>query len=69
MQKLKEFRVKTGLSQCNIARKLDVPLSFYEKIERGHTEASKGFMKKLKKAFPEISIDEVFFSDIESRAV
>ena len=51
MQKLKEFREKVGISQYNMARKLDMSLSFYEKIERGHAQPSRGFMQKIKK-FP-----------------
>lgn len=65
MQKLKKFRESVGISQYNMARKMDISLSFYEKIERGHAEASRGFMQKLKKAFPDASIDEIFFSDLE----
>lgn len=65
MQKLREFRDGVGISQYNMARRLDVSISFYEKIERGHTNASRGFMEKLKKAFPEVNIDEIFFSDME----
>jgi putative transcriptional regulator len=68
MQKLREFREKTGLSQYNMARKMDVSMSFYEKVERGQQGVSGGFMQKLKRAFPEISIDEIFFSDIEGVA-
>ena len=66
MQRLKEFRVSTGLSMCKMARILDVSLSFYEKIERAHIQPSRAFMQKMKRAFPDINIDSVFFSDIEA---
>ena len=66
MQNLKEFRQREGLSQEVMARKVGVTLSYYTQIERGHVEAGRGFMQKLKRAFPEISIDEVFFSELEA---
>lgn len=68
MQTLKEFRERTGLSQCNMARRLDMSQSFYEKVERGHSEPSRGFMQKLKAAFPDVSIDEIFFSETKAGA-
>ena len=64
MHNLRLFREKTGLSQGNMARRMHISQSFYEKVERGHSKASRGFMLKLKLAFPEASIDEIFFSDL-----
>ena len=69
MQKLKAFREAAGVSQYNMARKMDISMSFYEKVERGHTNASRGFMQKLKRAFPEANIDEIFFSNMEAEVV
>ncbi len=62
MNALRQFRQSTGLSQDNMARKLGVSLSMYEKVERGNAKPSRGFMEKLKEQFPQVSIDEVFFS-------
>jgi len=62
---LKEFRKSTGLSQENIARKMGVSLSMYEKVERGNASVSRGFMQKLKKTFPSVSIDAMFFGSAE----
>lgn len=63
MQALKDFRTSTGYSQDSIARKINVTVSYYSQIERGHVRAGMGFVQKFKAAFPEVSIDEIFFSD------
>jgi len=62
---LREFRKSTGLSQDNMARNLRVSLSMYEKVERGHVYASRAFMQKLKRAFPSVNIDIMFFNNEE----
>jgi DNA-binding XRE family transcriptional regulator len=62
MKKLKLFRKNVALSQYDMARRLNISLSFYEKIERGHIQPSRAFMQKMKLIFPDISIDEIFFS-------
>ena len=67
MHKLKEFRNTTGLSQDNMARKLGVSLSMYQKVERGAVRAPRGFMDKLKEAYPHVSIDVIFFSETEKK--
>ena len=64
MKNVKQFRLAKGLSMDNIARAIGVSLSFYEKVERGHAQPSRAFMQKIKKAYPEINIDEMFFSDM-----
>jgi putative transcriptional regulator len=66
MNGLRNFRSTIGISQYNMARKMDVSMSFYEKIERGHAKASRGFMCKLKEAFPKANIDEIFFAETEA---
>ena len=60
--KLIEFRKSQGLSQDGMSKVLEVTCSMYSKIEGGHTGASRKFMEKLKKHFPNVSIDELFFS-------
>ena len=61
MIRLKEFRKEKGLSQEAMAKKLNITHSMYEKVEGGRANASAAFMKRLKDAFPEISIDFIFF--------
>ena len=68
MARLKEFRLEHGLSQDGFARKVDVTTSYYSQIERGFVKAGRGFMEKLKAAFPNASIDDIFFSDVKEAA-
>lgn len=56
-----ELRYSKGLTQEEMARALSMTISHYGNIERGNGEPGKKFMVRLKKAFPEISIDEMFF--------
>ena len=68
MDKLKAFRNTTGLSQDNMARKIGVSLSMYQKVERGAVRATRGFMDKLKAAYPHVSIDVMFFSEASKKS-
>lgn len=64
MERLKEFRKKKELSQEAMAKKIGITLSMYEKVEQGRAGASAAFMRRFKRAFPESSIDCIFFSHI-----
>lgn len=61
MERLREFRKERGLSQKKMAKILEITLSMYEKVEGGRAGASAGFMRRFKKAFPDASIDYIFF--------
>ena len=63
MERLKEFRKSKNISQDAMARKLGITLSMYEKVETGRAGASAAFMKRMKREFPDASIDYIFFSD------
>jgi len=63
MQKLKEFRQNKKLSQEKMARKLDITFSYYSQVERGHVPFSREFILKMKRTFPEIDINDMFFND------
>ncbi len=63
MTKLKQFRVTEGLSQEKMARKLNITLSYYSQIERGYIPASRAFMVLMKRHFPSIDINDIFFND------
>ncbi len=63
MKRLKEFRKEKGLSQEAMAKKLNITHSMYEKVEAGRAGASAAFMKRIKEAFPEASIDFLFFTN------
>lgn len=60
--KLKEFRESKGLTQEQLARKIGFTLSMVAQVERGRVKASRNFMSKVKDVYPDIDIDEVFFS-------
>ena len=44
-----------------MAEHIGVSASYYYKVESGSQNPSYEFLKKIKKAFPNISIDKVFF--------
>ena len=59
---LREFRLKSGLTQKSMAEKLGYTLSMYEKVEQGRAGSSAKFMERFKNAFPNVSIDDIFFA-------
>ena len=61
MKKLKEFRKEKKLSQEAMAKLLGITLSMYEKVEGGRAGASAAFMRRFKDAFPDQSVDDIFF--------
>ena len=63
MSKLKEFRVAKGLSQEAFAKAIGYTLSMTAKVESGAAKASRNFMEKVKKAFPEVDINNIFFAN------
>ena len=60
---LKEFRESRGLSQEKFAQIIGFTLSMTSKVETGRAKPSRNFMQKVKDAFPEIDINEIFFSE------
>lgn len=44
-----------------MADQIGVSASYYYKIEAGQLNPSFTFMEKFKKAFPQVSLDEMFF--------
>lgn len=62
MNKLKKFRLSKGISQEAMARSMGITLSYYSQVERGVANFSRAFVEKLKKAFPEIDVNDVFFN-------
>lgn len=58
---LKEFRKKKGFNQKQMAKEIGVSASYYCKVESNFQNPSYEFMVKLKKRFPDVIIDEVFF--------
>lgn len=60
---LKKFRKSKGLSQEEFAKAIGFTLSMTAKIETGKVKPSRNFMEKVKKAFPEVDINEIFFAN------
>lgn len=62
MDKLLEFRLSKGLNKIEMAKKIGVSRSYYEKIEFSKRNLTVNFLRKLKKAFPEFDI-LIFFEE------
>lgn len=60
---LVDFRVGIELTQKQMSEKIGVSLTFYSKVETGLRNPSYGFLIKLKEAFPNICLDEIFFNN------
>lgn len=62
MNALRELRTENGFSQEKMAAELGVSLSMYQKVEQGNAKAGRAFMEKIKRRFPGVSIDYIFFT-------
>ena len=60
---LKNLRKEKKLSQEKMANLLGITVSMYEKVETGRAGASAAFIKRIKEAFPDASIDFLFFAN------
>lgn len=63
MKTLIEFRKESALTSTQMSEILGVTLSYYCKIEKGTRNPSYNFLKKFKKAFPNVDIDKIFFGN------
>lgn len=59
---LKQFRENLKATQREMAEDIGFSLSMYEKVERGTVKASRNFIEAMKKKFPNIDIDYIFFN-------
>lgn len=60
MKFLKDFRAERGYSREQMAQKLDISLSLYDKVEFDARTPSKNFLDRFKKAFPDVDMN-IFF--------
>lgn len=60
MKALKEFRQSLGLTTTEIAEKIQVSKSLYEKVELGFRKPSRNFIQKVKKTYPQFDTN-IFF--------
>ena len=68
-QKLISFRNERNLSVSDMAWKIGISESYYEKIEYGKRSPSYNFLTKFKKAFPESNMDDIFLSQNHTKCV
>lgn len=61
MKALKEFRQSLGLTTTEIAEKIQVSKSLYEKVELGFRMPSRNFIQKVKKTYPQFDTN-IFFT-------
>ncbi len=64
MSHLFEFRSNLNLTQRQMAEKMNISKSYYEKVEKGFKKPGRGFLEKFKSTFPEIDINIFFNNDI-----
>lgn len=56
---IKILRLKKGLTQKEMAKKLNISLLPYQRIESGKNNPTLKTILKIKKVFPELKLDEV----------
>lgn len=59
--KLKQFREGRNMTVSDFAKEIGMSPYVCYKVESGERTASKLFMLKMKKRFPEIDLDYIFF--------
>lgn len=62
MHSLKFFRKNSGYSKEQMADKLNISSSLYEKVEYGIRKPSRKFLDKFKAVFPDFDMNK-FFTD------
>lgn len=63
MKMLKDFRAKHGYSREQMAQKLGISLSLYNKVEFDARTPSKNFLDRFKKTFPDFDMN-IFFEQV-----
>lgn len=60
---LKLFRRRQELTQSQMAKRIGVSYSLYEKVERGKMRPGKWFVRGFKEAFPNVDAEKILFPD------
>lgn len=68
MEYLKSLRESLNLNKREMAKKIGISFSYYEKIESGERYASRNFLVKLKQKFPQFDIN-IFFNQQYTNSV
>ena len=61
---LKAFRLSLGMDTYAFSRSLNYSQSHINRLEAGKLYPSFAFLRHLKKVYPWVSIDDVFFADL-----
>ena len=56
------FRKNKGLTRTEMAKKLGISHSYYEKIELGDREPSRNILERVKRTFPSFDMN-IFFDE------
>ena len=67
MENLKQFRRENGFSQNEMASRLGISKSFYEKLEYGDRSPSREVLQKFKDAFPSYDMNIFFDQQLHSK--
>ncbi len=60
MEELKQFRTSLGFTANEMADKIGISKSLYDKVESGARKPSREFTTKLKEQFPQFDVN-IFF--------
>ena len=63
MEMLKKFRLEQGFKREQMAEKMGISTSLYDKIEFDARTPSRNFLNRFKKAFPKFDMNK-FFSQL-----
>lgn len=61
MEELKKFRISLGFTAIEMAEKIGISKSLYDKVETGARKPSREFTTKLKEVFPQFDVN-IFFT-------
>lgn len=67
MEWLKKYRNEQGLSRAEMATKLGISHSLYEKLELGDRQPSRTFMNKFKHTFPSFDMNIFFEGELHEK--
>lgn len=64
MECLKSFRAAQGLTRKQMAERLGVSMSMYDKVEYSDREPSRNFLNRFKEAFPNFDMNLFFGTEL-----
>lgn len=62
MDCLKKFRAERGYTRDEMAKRLGISTSLYDKVEYSDREPSRNFLERFKNAFPDYDMNLFFAS-------